>query len=386
MSAIFDMQIRTNQSLGTIVDFDPDKKHYSVEVPVDCFALKIHVDYDPAYYIRITTDHDAGRYMSPELDGSMGDYFAGDEVPYYEYYDGYIVRLDKRRETLQHELRMKIWVSAGSYELGNETWEIDLVRPSNADIAKKFSYGSHEDSEFSVRVPYALYVPSDYDPKKKYPIIICLHGTGERLEPLEANLEKMEMACAWARDSENGVRQCLVLVPQCLIHYDDEDNWTSLMQFIAGHSNSPFWPLPQLKAVWNLLMELEEKYSIDRQRRYITGISSGGFGAYVLAMDHPGEFAGVVSASCAANPERIEELRGLGMWFYHADDDPLIVPSYTLDPTIAALDAAGIDYHLTRYPKGMVFWQSAHFVWEVMYHDEEMREWLFKQKTKKSDK
>ena len=382
MSSISDLQVYINQSGESIIKFHPNIRHYSIEVPVDCFALKIHVDYDPAYYIRITTDHDAGRYMSPDLDPGMGDYIAGSEVPYYDYYDGYIVRLDKRRGTLQNDLRMKIHIAAGSYELGNEEWEIDLFRPSNVDIAKKFTYGSHQDEEHNVRVPYALYVPSNYDPKKSYPIITCLHGTGERLEPLEANLEKMEMATAWARDSEDGVRQCLVLVPQCLIHYDDEDNWTSLMQYINGHSNSPFWPLPQLKAVWNLLQKLEKEYHIDPKRRYLTGISSGGFGAYVMAMDHPKQFAGVVSASCAANPYRIEELRGLGMWFFHADDDPLIAPSYTLDPTMKALNEAGIDYHVTRYPKGMVFWQSAHFVWEVMYHDEAMRKWLFEQKVK----
>ena len=379
MSAISDINIRINQSMDSIIAFDPKTQHYAIEVPVDCFALKVHVDYNPAYYIRITTDHDAGRYMSPELDPEMGDYIAGAEVPYYEYYDGYIVRLDKRKETLQHELRMKIWISAGSYELGNETYEIDLVRPSNADIKSKFIFGSHEDGEHQVRVPYALYVPSDYNPKNPYPIVVCLHGTGERLEPVEAIMEKMEMATAWARDSENGVRQCLVLVPQCLIHYDDEDNWTSLMQYINGHSDSPFWPMPQLKAVWNLLGELAKQYHINPRRRYLTGISSGGFGAYALAMEHPGEFAGVVSASCAANMFRIEELRGLPMWFYHADDDPLIKPSYTLEPTIRALNEAGIEYKVTRYPKGMVFWQSAHFVWEVMYHEEEMRAWLFKQ-------
>ncbi|MBQ9632018.1 MAG: hypothetical protein IJV04_03780 [Lachnospiraceae bacterium] len=363
MSAISDINIRINSSLESIIPFDPEVKHYSVEVPVDCFALKVHVDYDPAYYIRVTTDHDAGRYMSPELDPEMGDYIAGSEVPYYEYYDGYIVRLDKRRDTLQNDLQMKIWISAGSYELGNETYEIDLKRPCNTAIKNKFIYGSHEDGEFGVRVPYALYVPSDYDPKKTYPIVVCLHGTGERLEPLEAILEKMEMATAWARDSEKGVRQCLVLVPQCLIHYDDEDNWTSLVQYINGHSNSPFWPLPQLKAVWNLIGKLEKEYCIDPSRRYLTGISSGGFGAYALALEHPGAFAGAATASCAANMFRIEELRGLPMWFFHADDDPLIKPSFTLDPTIEALEKAGIEYRLTRYPKGMVFWQSAHFVW-----------------------
>jgi hypothetical protein len=68
------------------------------------------------------------------------------------------------------------------------------------------------------------------------------------------------------------------------------------------------------------------------------------------------------------------------MWIFHAADDPLIVPSYTLDPTLAALDKAGICYRLTRYPEGRIFWQSAHFCWEAVFKEREMKEWLFAQR------
>ena len=233
--------------------------------------------------------------------------------------------------------------------------------------------------EYQVTVPYALYVPSDYDPAKKYPVVISLHGTGEREEPIEAILEKMDIATCWAKDSERGHNQCLVLVPQCKIHYNQEDNWTSLVQFINGHSNSPFWPLPQLKAVWNLLRKIERAYSVDENRIYLTGVSSGGFAVYVMAIEHPRAFAALVPVSCAANPDQADKLRGTPMWIFHSDDDPVIVPSWTLDPSLAALDRAGVKYRLTRYPKGMIFWQSGHFAWEVCYHDQEMRDWLFSQ-------
>ena len=380
MSAISDINIRSNLSLDSLIDFKPDQYEYAIEVDHDCFALKFHIDYDPAYYIRVTTDHDAGRYQSESLDPEMGDYIAGTEVPYYEYYDGYIVRLDKRPSCLDQDLVESIWVSAGSYEFGNVTYRIDLVRKTAVETTKLFVTGMYEDEQFNVRVPYALYVPTDYDPGKKYPIVIGLHGTGERTEPVEAIQQKMEMGTAWARDSEKGHNQCLVLIPQCLIHYDDEDNWTSLVQFINGHSNSPFWPLPQLSAVWNLLEKLRGEYSIDEKRMYLTGVSSGGFAAYVLAMDHPNAFAGLVPVSGAANPERVGELKDVPMWIFHSDDDPLIVPEWSLNPSLAAMDAAGISYRLTRYPKGMIFWQTPHFVWEVCYHDKEMRDWLFSQK------
>ncbi len=379
MSAINGVQIYINQSPDSILDFDQKKRHYNIEVPRDCFGLRIHVDYDPAYYIRITTDRDAGRYLCEDLDPEMGDYIAGTEVPYYEYYDGYLLRLDKRRSCLRDDLHVKITISAGSYELGNESYEIDLVRKADAKTQSLFQMDSYQDEEFNVRLPYALYVPSDYDPKKKYPIVIGLHGTGEMLEPIEAMWEKMEMGTAWARDSEAGHNQCIVLIPQCIKHYDDEDNWVSLVQFINKHSNSPFWPLPQLKAVWNLLNKIRAKYSIDEKRMYLTGMSSGGFGVYVLAMDHPHAFAGLVPISAAANPDRVEELKGTPMWIFHSDDDPLIVPEWSINPLLGVFDRAGLDYRFTRYPKGQIFWQSGHFAWEVCYHNKEMRDWLFAQ-------
>lgn len=379
MSAIHGMEVRINASMESILLFDPNVREYEVEVPSDCFALKFHLDYDPSYYISIQTDHDAGRYGFEELDPSMGDYIAGSEVPYYDYYDGYIVRLDKRRSCFQRDLRMTITVNAGSAQFGSEAYTIRLLRSSLRSVRKLFRIDAFHDEEFQVTVPYALYVPSNYDPAKKYPLVIALHGTGERENPVEGILEKTAMATAWAEDSERGHNQCLALVPQCKIHYNEEDNWTSLVQFIRQHSNSPFWPLPQLKAVWNLFLKVAEQYSVDTKRLYLTGVSSGGFAAYVLAMMHSGAFAGLVPVSCAAHPGYVRLLKGVPMWIFHSDDDPLIQPSWTLDPCLAAMDGAGVRYRLTRYPKGMIFWQSGHFAWEACYHNTEMRNWLFAQ-------
>ncbi|MBQ9345765.1 MAG: hypothetical protein IJT94_00310, partial [Oscillibacter sp.] len=379
MSAIHGMEVRINASTDSILPFHPSVREYEVEVPTDCFALKFHLDYDPAYYISIRTDHDAGRYLFEELDPAMGDYISGSEVPYYEYYDGYIVRLDKRRSCFDRDLRVTITVTASSWEKGTEVYTIHLLRRSTCPVRSLFRTAVFKDGGYQVKVPYALYVPSDYDPARRYPLVTALHGTGEREGPIEALLDKTTMATAWAEDSEAGRNQCLVLVPQCLVHYNDEDNWTSLVQYINGHSNSPFWPLPQLKAVWNLIRKVAEEYSVDTRRLYLTGVSSGGFAAYDMAMDLPGVFAGLVPVSCAANPRLIGALKGVPMWIFHSDSDPLIQPSWALDPCLAAMDGAGVKYRLTRYPEGQVFWQSGHFAWEVCYHNQEMRNWLFNQ-------
>ncbi|MBQ8955680.1 MAG: hypothetical protein IJ075_01800 [Lachnospiraceae bacterium] len=380
MEPIKSIKATINTSFDSIIKFDPKKESYDVEVPSDCFGVLLRIEYDPEYYIRVTADRDAGRFGYAELDTEMGDYLAGSEVPYYEYYDGYIVRLDKREACFDEDLNVTVRIEASNMYDSGRAYEIHLKRRSDREIRDLFKEDNFYDGEYEINMPYELYVPSGYSKKKKYPLVIGLHGTGEREEHVSAILKKMQMATVWAEDSEKGKNECLVLAPQCTIRYDGEDNWTTLNQFIAGHSDSPFWPMPQLTVLWRLIGKLKKDYSIDDKRIYLIGVSSGAFGAYVMAIEHPKAFAGLVTACGAANPARASELKGTPMWIFHSDDDPLIVPAYTLDPTIKALDEAGVKYKLTRYPKGQIFWQSAHFCWEAVFKDEKMRDWLFSQR------
>ena len=252
------------------------------------------------------------------------------------------------------------------------------MRSISTEIQEKEE--SFFDEEFELSMPYKLYVPKKYDRRKKYPLVVCLHGTGEVMEPLDAVLMKTQMATAFAEDSEAGRNECLVVVPKCNVRYDEDDNWTTLNQFVKQRTDSPFWPMPHLTVAWRLIEKLKNDYKIDDRRLYLTGISSGAFGAYVLAMEHPDAFAALVPVAGAANPARIGALKHTPMWIFHSADDPVIVPSYTLDPTLAALDGAGISYRVTRYPEKQIFWQSAHFCWEKVYKEEELKDWIFSQR------
>lgn len=380
MNPILSIETFINASKESLITFDQTKNNYEIEVPTDCFAVLLKLQYNPDYYINITADCDAGRFGFADLNPEMGDYIAGTSIPYYDYYGGYIIRLDKREACFDEDLSVNVTVHASNAFDEGTSYQLHILRKSNKEIRELFREENFYDEEFEINMPYEFYVPSKYDKKKKYPLVIGLHGTGERQEPVSAVLKKMQMATVWAEDSEAGVNECLVLAPQCTIRYNEEDNWTTLNQFVAQHSDSPFWPMPQLTVLWRLVEKLKAEYSIDDKRIYLIGISSGAFGAYVTAMEHPKTFAAVVAACGAANPARISELKGTPIWIFHSEDDPLIVPSYTLEPTIAAMEQAGIDYKLTLYPKGQVFWQSPHFCWEVLFKDKEMRKWLFEQR------
>ena len=386
MNAIDNLKLTVNVSTESLLSFVPEKKSYDITIPQDCFGALIRLTYSPEFYISIKADQDAGRFGYPQLDPQMGDYIAWSEIPYYEYYGGYIIRLDKREACFDHDLDVNVIIDCGSSEHGTDRYEIHIHRPCGKEIRSLFTENCFHDDEYDINMPFELYVPTTYDGKKKYPLVVALHGTGEIMEPTSAILKKTDMATAWAKDSEEGHNECLVVAPQCTVRYDEDDNWTTLNQFIKNRSDSPFWPMPQLTVLWRLLEKLKADYSIDQDRIYLIGISSGAFGAYVFAMEHRKTIAGMLLACGAANPARIGDLKGIPMWIFHSDDDPLIVPSFTLDPTLKAMDGAGITYRLTRYPKGQVFWQSAHFCWEVMFKDEKTRDWLFAQKMGKDNR
>ena len=380
MTPVTNLQFLINAYDDSQIRFDPAVKRYDVTVPTDCFGALLKLEFAPEFYISIRSDRDAGRFGFESLDPEMGDYIAGTEIPYYEYYGGYIIRLDKRESCFASDLDATVTIDAGSTEHGTDRYEIHIHRDSGKALRDLFREESFYDEVFQITMPYKLCVPGKYDRRKKYPLVICLHGTGEVQEPLDAVLMKTQMATAFAKNSEAGRNECFVLVPKCNVRYDEDDNWTTLNQFVKQRTDSPFWPMPQLKVAWRLIEMLKNEYRIDDRRLYLTGISSGAFGAYVMAMDHPDAFAALVPACGAANPARIGALKHIPLWIFHSADDPVIVTSFTLDPTLAALDHAGISYRVTRYPEKKIFWQSAHFCWERVYKDEELMDWIFAQR------
>ena len=158
------------------------------------------------------------------------------------------------------------------------------------------------------------------------------------------------------------------------------ENWTTLMAYRNDDSvDDSFQAMPQLDAAYELLLEILDEYSCDKDRVYMTGLSAGGWAPFTLAETYPETFAAIAPDACAADPAGVEALNGMPMWIFQAADDPTVPPAEWYYPTIEALDEAGVEYERTVYKTGDVFFPSAHFSWVPMYADEEFRDWLFAQ-------
>ncbi len=340
---------------GKSISFNPDVTDYNFNVQSDCYGVKIMAVAPLGATIKINGEPaTSGIPKIVEISGS------------YENYDIELVT------------PIKIEVSKGG---ASKTYTINVVRDCDTWVYNLFKDGSYYDAANNVTLPYEIYVPSNYDPSKKYPLVFALHGSGQRTQTVDMVLKRYQMATIWAKDSEAGHNQCIVLAPQCKMTADEAvtDNWTTLMSYRVGIGANAFEPMKYLDAAYNLMQKTLGEYSIDTKRIYMTGLSAGGFATYTLAIEHPDVFAAIAPDAAGADPSKVSALKGIPMWIFQAADDPTVKPAEYYYPTIAALDAAGVSYKTTLYAPGTVFGTSAHFSWVPMYANKEFRDWMFAQ-------
>ncbi len=333
-------------------EFTPEGKQYTFNVQSDIYAVKV----------------------TPEAPEGATVTVAGEEVKAGE---SAIINLSQEYADYDVELStdVEIVVTAGD---NTNTYKLTIVRACDTDTYNLFNIETYKDEATGEEIPYALYVPTNYDPDKEYPIVFALHGSGQRSQTTDMVLKRYQMATVWAKDSEAGINECIVLAPHCATA-DENENWTTLMKYRAGTYENSFDAEPKLEAAYNLLLKVMDEYSVDKNRVYMTGLSAGGFATYTLAIEHPETFAAIVPDAAGANPEKVSALKGMPIWIFHAADDPTVDPDEYLYPTLEALDAAGVEYKSTIYPEGAVFAPSAHFSWDACYANKEMRDWVFAQ-------
>jgi predicted peptidase len=212
---------------------------------------------------------------------------------------------------------------------------------------------------------YRLYVPRNYDPKEKYPLVLFLHGPWERGEDNQAQLKHPEVL-RFVSDAVQSRHPCFMVAPQC----PKEQKWVDVPWGATQPSATPKEPSPPLRLVMELLDELQRQYPIDPARRYVTGMAMGAFGALDLLLRRPDYWAAAVPVCGGGDNSRAPEMARVPMWFFHGDKDTN-VPVERSRTMVAALQAAQGTVRYTEY-KGVF-----HNAWTVAYNDPELVDWLF---------
>ena len=206
---------------------------------------------------------------------------------------------------------------------------------------------------FTFEANYLLYLPKGYDAQssKKWPLMLFLHGAGER----GTDITKV----ATHGPPKHGIQMedfpFIVVSPQC----PDETHWSN-------------------ELLLSLLDDVMANYPVDPARVYLTGLSMGGYGTWDLGLAYPEKFA-AIAPICGGGEAigvmltsraKTQALKTLGVWAFHGGKDP-VVPVKESERMVDILKKAGVpDVKLTIYP------EAGHDSWTETYKNPEFYKWL----------
>ena len=214
---------------------------------------------------------------------------------------------------------------------------------------------------------YRLLKPAAIAPGARYPLVIFLHGAGERGND---NLNQLKYFPTWiAQPSARQAHPCFVLAPQCR----DDQKWADVDWSKIESTPLSATPTVDMLAVIAALEETIRREPVDPTRIYLTGLSMGGYGSWDLAARMPDRFAAVLPICGGGDEATAAKIKDLPIWCFHGDADTAVrvERSRTM---IEALRAAG------GAPKYSELAGVGHDSWTPAYRDPEVLAWLFAQK------
>ncbi len=199
---------------------------------------------------------------------------------------------------------------------------------------------------------YLLFLPAAYGENGhlRWPLILFLHGAGERGSDLE-RLRGHGLTRILEERADSF--PFVVVSPQC----PAETRWVDHLDTLSA-----------------LLDEVVRTHAIDEQRVYLTGMSMGGAGAWALALRYPDRFA-AVAPICgprlrqAEIAERMHVLRDTPVWVFHGAKDEVVPLEHSM-AMADALERAGGNVRLTVYP------EAGHDAWTETYANPALYEWF----------
>lgn len=253
-------------------------------------------------------------------------------------------------------------------------FSIFLVIPAITLAQHHGSFQKYWYVQESDTLPYRLLLPAKYNPRKKYPLILFLHGAGERGNNNESQLNNGGLL--FVRDSIMLHYPAIVVFPQCAKHSSwansnsQKDTVTKIRTYTFPKISEP---KKDMKLVMELLAELSKDYSVDTTRLYVGGLSMGGFGTYDLVNRMPEKFAAAFVICGAGDTSNAKNMTRPSWWLFHGEKDSTVFPQNSRMME-EALKKAGADVKLTIYP------EDGHASWNDAFKEPGLFEWMFKKK------
>jgi len=216
-------------------------------------------------------------------------------------------------------------------------------------------------------IRYRWSAPETTEPGKTHPLVLFLHGSGERGDDNHAQL-KHGVIPILAGAAALGTPVFLI-APQC-----PRDRWWSEPAPDRTRLDDSGRPNELLDNVLALMADIQSKHPVDPKRLHVTGISMGGFGTWDLLGRCPGRFASAMPICGGGDPSRAAAFKDVPVWAFHGDADER-VPVEATRRMIEALEKADGKPKVTYYPG------VGHDAWTRTYDDPEVIRWLLEPKS-----
>lgn len=199
------------------------------------------------------------------------------------------------------------------------------------------------------QLAYCTYIPREYDASRKWPLIVFLHGRGERGSD---GLLQTDVGIGHAIRENSDRFPCVVVMPQC----PGDSGWNERGDIID-------------EAIARSLAE----FNIDKRRIYLTGLSMGGYGTWDYGAKHPELFAALIPICGGGKTTDAPALAKVPIRVFHGGADNIVKPAASR-AMVEAVKKAGGNIEYTEYPG------VNHNSWDKTYGDPEVIKWLLAQK------
>jgi predicted peptidase len=220
---------------------------------------------------------------------------------------------------------------------------------------------------------YRVLYPENFDKTKSYPLVLFLHGAGERGN--DNNKQLIHGAKLFLADSNRKNFPAIVVFPQCPSENFwavlERDTTTSPPSRKFDYTKPANWPLT---ASIDLVKHLVKEGGVDSKRIYVAGLSMGGMGTFEAVSRNPDLFAAALPI-CGGGDSAAYKKANASFWIFHGDADPVV--NVRLSRTmVATLKSLNVNTRYTEYPG------VNHNSWDSAFKEPDFISWMFSKKLK----
>ena len=220
------------------------------------------------------------------------------------------------------------------------------------------------------KLNYRLLKPAKIEPGKTYPLVLFLHGAGERGDNNAAQLTHGSALFTKAENREKF--PAYVIFPQC----PNNKRWVEVDWSAKASHTSPKEPSDSMRLTKQMLDEFLKANPVDTNRIYVTGLSMGGFGAWDFAQRYPEIVAAAAPICGGADSDTAAKIKHIPIWVFHGSADTAVWP----ERSRIMVDELKKVNGTVRYSE---YQNVGHNSWTRAFAEPEFLTWMFAQKRSK---